>query len=277
MKKAAAPSFLIAIALFAVVVIAEAQQPTKVFRIGYLSNTNPARESADSEGIRRSLRELGYLEGQNISIDYRYGEGRRDRGPKLAAELVALNCDVIVVAGGYSWVRAVMNATKTIPIVMAGGGLDPVNSGVIKSLAHPGGNVTGIANLSEILSTKRLELFKEAVPKLARIAVLYDSANSGDQRLMKEEFRVIARALKFTLQSWEIKTADDFEKVFAMVDKQRPDGLYVLGGGGLMNANRKRIVNFASMSRLPSMYNNREYVHQGGLMSYGRMSQSNTG
>jgi putative tryptophan/tyrosine transport system substrate-binding protein len=255
--------------------VTEAQQPKKLFRVGYLSNASPSAESADSEAISRRLRELGYVEGQNTSIDYRYGEGRRDRGPKLAAELVALNCDVIVVAGGYSWTRAVMDATKTIPIVMAGGGFDPVEAGLIKSLARPGGNVTGITSLSANLSNKRLELFKEGLPKMARIAVLYDSGNPGDQRLMKEDFPAVARALKFTLHPWEVKTADDFEKAFATVGKQRPDGLDVLGGGGLMVANRERIVNFALKSRLPSMYNAREYVYAGGLMSYGNDTEDN--
>jgi ABC-type uncharacterized transport system substrate-binding protein len=192
---------------------AEAQQPKKFLRIGYLSNTNPSTESARSEAVGHRLRELGYVEGQNISIDYRYGEGNRDRAPKLAAELVALNCDVIVVFGGYSWIRVVMGATKTIPIVMTGGGLDPVKGGLVKSLARPGGNVTGITNLSENLGSKRLELFKEALPKLSRVAVLYEPANPSDQHQVKEEFPAVARTLKVMLQSWEVRTADDFEKV----------------------------------------------------------------
>ncbi|MSP36922.1 MAG: hypothetical protein EXR70_00350 [Deltaproteobacteria bacterium] len=157
--------------------LAHAQQPKKLFRIGYLSNTYPSAESARSEAVGKRLRELGYVEGQNISIDYRYGEANLDRAPKLASELVALNCDVIVVAGAYQWIRAVMEATKTIPIVMTGGGLDPVDSGLIKSLARPGGNVTGIAHLSTNLASKRLEIFKEALPKLQRVAVLYEPAN----------------------------------------------------------------------------------------------------
>src|SRR5262249_20608299 len=148
-------------------------------------------------------------------IDYRYGEGSRDRAPKLAAALVALNCDVIVVFGGYSWIRAVMDATKTIPIVMTGGGVDPVRGGLVKSLARPGGNVTGITNLSENLGSKRRELFKEPLPRLSRVAVLYESANPSDQRQVKEEFPALARSLNVTLQPWDIRTADDFEKVFA--------------------------------------------------------------
>src|SRR5215472_4357581 len=141
LRKPALASILFAGAVLAVAVTAEAQQPTKMLRIGYLSNTIPSTESIHSEAVGQRLRELGYVEGQNISIDYRYGEGNRDRAPKLAAELVALNCDVIVVFGGCSWIRAIMGATKTIPIVMTGGGLDPVSGGLVKSLARPGGNV----------------------------------------------------------------------------------------------------------------------------------------
>ncbi len=211
--------------------VVEAQQPKKLFRIGYLSNTSPSAESPRSEAVGKRLREIGYAEGQNLSIDYRYGEGNSERAPKLAAELVALNCDVIVVFGGYTWTRAVMEATKTIPIVMTGAGLDPVDSGLIKSLAHPGGNVTGITNLITDLASKRLELFKEALPKLTRVAVLYDPAGPGNERVVKKDLPVLARALKLTLQPWEVKTVDDFEKVFAAVGKQRPDGLYVVRWG----------------------------------------------
>jgi putative ABC transport system substrate-binding protein len=196
-------------------VVAEAQQPKKLFRIGYLSNTSPSAESPRSEAVGKRLRELGYVEGQNISIDYRYGEGNFERAPKLAAELVALNCDVIVVYGGPPWVRAIMDATKTIPIIMAGGGLDPVEEGLIKSLARPGGNVTGIINLNTDLTGKRLEVFKEALPKLTRIALLYDPTVPASERRVKKDLPAVARALKLTLQPQATKTTDDFEKVFA--------------------------------------------------------------
>ena len=146
-------------------------------RIGYLSSFDPATESTRSEAIRLALRELGYIEGQNIAIEYRYAEGKRDRLPELAAELVRLKVDIIVVAGGDPAIRAAKNATKTIPIVMAGPGSDPVEAGLVESLARPGGNVTGLTILSRELGGKRLELLKEAVPKLARVAVLYDPAN----------------------------------------------------------------------------------------------------
>ena len=196
-------------------------------RIGYLSPIDPASESARSEAIRLALRELGYIEGQNIATEYRYAEGKRDRFPELAAELVRLKVDIIVVAGGDPLIRAAKNATKTIPIVMVGSGADPVEAGFVESLARPGGNVTGITNLNRELGGKRLELFKEAVPKVARVAVLYDPAIPGSVREVKEVLPVAARALKLTLQPWEVRAADDFERVFAALNKQRPDGLYV--------------------------------------------------
>ena len=240
-------------ALCALLRLAEAQQPKKVPRIGYLSSSDPATESTRAEAIRLALRERGYIEGQNIAIEYRYAEGKHDRLPELAAELVRLKVDIIVVAGGASTIRAAKNATKTIPIVMVGGGADPVEAGLVESLARPGGNVTGITNLTRELGGKRLELLKEAVPKLARVAVLYDPANPPSVREVKEVLPVAARALGLTIQPWEVRAADDFERVFAALGKQRPDGLYVLGGT-LMSANRKRIVGFALKSRLPSMY-----------------------
>src|SRR5215831_11654438 len=163
MKKAAALSSLIAVVLLAVAVITQAQQPAKVSRIGYLSNTDAASESARVEGIRLALSERGYKEGQNISIEYRYAEGKSDRPPELAAELLRLKVDILLVSGDPA-VRAAMNATKTIPIVLLGAGLDPVEAGLVESLARPGGNVTGITYPNRELHGKRLELLKEAVP-----------------------------------------------------------------------------------------------------------------
>ena len=267
--KRALPSILVAVVLLAVGVIAEAQQPTKVPRIGYLSNADAATDSARAEGIRLALRDLGYIEGQNIAIEYRYAEGKVDRAPELAAELVRLKVDIIVVASGDQWIRAAKNATKTIPIVMMGQGTNPVKAGFIESLARPGGNVTGMTNLARELGGKRLELFKEAVPKLSRVAVLYDPANPPSLHEVKELLPADARALKLTIQPWEIRAVDDFEKVFAALNKQRPDGLYSLGAGGVMRPNQKRIVGFALKSRLPSVYDSRGYVEAGGLMSYG--------
>jgi len=248
---------------------AQAQQPKKVPRIGYLSVSDPATESTRSEAIRLALRELGYIEGQNIAIEYRYAEGKGRRNPELAAELVRLKVDIIVVAGGGGQIQAAKNATKTIPIVMMGAGLNPVKAGLIESLARPGGNITGITNLTRELGGKRLELLKEAVPKLARVAILYDPTISGSLREVKEVLPVAARALGLTLKPWEVRAADDFEKVFAALNKQRPDGLYVPVGGALINANGKRIAGFALKSRLPSVCNDREAVDAGGLMYYG--------
>src|SRR6266498_5621701 len=175
MKKARVLSILFVVVLLAVAVMAEAQQPKKVHRIGYLSGIDPARESTRSEAIRLALRELGYIEGQNIAIEYRYAEGKVDRFPELVAELVRLKVDIIVAAGGGRVPLAAKNTTKTIPIVMVGVGIDPVEAGLVESLARPGGNVTGLAILTGELNGKRLELLKEAVPKLARVAVPYET------------------------------------------------------------------------------------------------------
>jgi putative tryptophan/tyrosine transport system substrate-binding protein len=256
--------------LFALCVSASAQQPPKkVPRIGYLMSADPATESTRTEAFRAALRELGYIEGQNIAIEYRYAEGKLDRFSELVAELVRLKVDIIVAGGGSSRIRPAMNATKTIPLVMTGIGLDPVKEGLVESLARPGGNVTGITNLGRELGGKQLELLKEAVPKLARVAVLYDRAIPGTTREVKEDLTVAARALGLTIQHSEVGAADDFEKVFAAMGKQRPDGLFELGGGPLMRANQRRIVGFALKSRLPSMYSLRVFVDAGGLMSYG--------
>src|SRR5215475_3391030 len=268
MKKAAVPSILCAVVLLALAVIAQAQQPKKVFRIGYLASGDAATESIRSEPIRAALREFGYIEGQNIDIEYRYTEGKRDRAPELAAELVRLKVDIIVVSGGAPWARAAMNATKTIPIVMTGAGPDPVEAGFIDSLARPGGNVTGVTNLGSELGGKRLELLKEAVPKLARVVVLYDSAVRSSVLEVKV-LPAVARALGLTVRFWEVRAAGGFERVFASLNKDRPDGLYVPPGGPLIFANVKRVVGLALKNRLPSMYGNREAVDADGLMYYG--------
>jgi ABC-type uncharacterized transport system substrate-binding protein len=255
--------------LFALSYSAEAQQPKKVPRIGYLASADPARESVRSDAIRLALRDLGYIEGQNIATEYRYAEGKTDRFPELLAELVRLKVDIILVSGDRG-ILAAKNATKTIPIVMTGAGLDPVEVRHVESLARPGGTVTGITNVSTELGGKRLELLKEAVPKLARVAVLYDAANPTGVHEVKEVLPVAAGALGLTLRSWEVRAAEDFDKVFATISKWHPDGLYVSGGGPLMVTNQKRTVGFALKSRLPSMYSGRRGVDVGGLMSYTR-------
>jgi ABC-type uncharacterized transport system substrate-binding protein len=267
MKRAAVPSILVAVVLLALGVIAEAQQPKKVPRIGFLARSDQASQS--TEAIRLALRQLGYIEGQNIAFEYRDAEGKRDRdrASELLAELVRLKVDIIVVPG-TGQARAAKNATKTIPIVMTGLGADPVEEGLIESLARPGGNVTGVTNLGRELGGKRLELLKEAVPKVARVAVLYEPV-AGSVREVKELLPAAARALGLTIQPWEVRAADDFERVFAAITKWRPDGLYVPAAGPVMTANQKRIVGFALKSGLPSMYSLRLFVDAGGLMHYG--------
>ena len=208
-------------------VAAEAQQAKKVPRIGYLSATDPADESTHSEAIRLALRELGYIDGQNIAIEYRYGEGKVDRQSALAAELVRLKVDIILVSEGDLIIRAAKNATKTIPIVMVGSRSNPVEAGLIESLARPGGNVTGLSNLSRELGGKRLELLKEAVPKVTRVAVLYDPVIPASVLDVKEVLPVAARALSLTIKPWEVRDVDGLEKVFAALNNERPDGLYV--------------------------------------------------
>jgi putative ABC transport system substrate-binding protein len=259
---------VIVIAAMTYVAVAQAQQPKKLPRLGYLTAADPASESTRAEAIRLALRDLGYIEGQNIAIEYRYAEGKVDRFPELLAELVRLKVDIIVVTGGGPMIRAAKNATKTIPIVMTGSGGDPVEAGVIESLARPGGNVTGLTRLSRELGGKRLELLKEAVSRAARVAVLYDPATPLSVIDVTEVLPVAARALRLSLQPWEVRDADGFAKVFATISKQRPDGLYVTGGP-LMFANGKQIAGIALKNRLPSMYQSKQSVEAGGLMSYG--------
>ena len=252
--------------LFALCVAAEAQQPKKIPLIGYLSAADAATESTRSEGIRLALRERGYIEGQNIAIEYRYAEGKFDRLPELATELVRLKVDIIQVSGNRP-ILAAKNATKTIPIVMVGGGADPVEAGHVESLARPGGNVTGVTVLNRELGSKKLELLKETVPKVARVAVFYNPTTPGAVLDVKEVLPVAARALKLTIQPCEVRAADDFERAVAAL-KQRPHGLYVLGSA-LNFGNQKRTIDLALKRRLPSMYSTREAVEAGGLMYYG--------
>ena len=248
--------------------VAEAQQPGKVPRIGYLSSVDPATDSPRANGLRRALRDLGYIEGQNIAFEFRHGEGKRDRAPEFVAELVRVKVDIILIAGGEPWIWAAKNVTKTIPIVMMGQGLDPVKEGLVESLARPGGNVTGLTALTTELGGKRFELLKEAVPKLARVAVLYDPT-TGTSREVKEDLPPAARALGLALRTWPLRAAEDFDRILAALNKDRPDGLYVLLAGGVLRPNVKRIANFVVKNRLPSVYSNREGVDAGGLMYYG--------
>src|SRR5262245_23414864 len=269
MRKAA-PSILFVGVLLAVGVITEAQQTAKIPRLAILTTGGPARDSARYAGVHQALREKGYIEGQNIAIEHPWWEGiGRDQGAGLAAELARLKIDIIVLAGGDTLIRNAIDATKTIPIVMWGQGSDPVAAGFVQSVARTGGNLTGITNVSLNLSGKRLELFKEAVPKASRVAVLYDPGSPGASRDVKEDLPASARALKLTLQPWEIRNAEEIDKVFTAVSKQRPDGLYVTATGGVTRANIERIIAFALKSRIPATYASRLFVESGGLMSYG--------
>ncbi len=257
----------LAICFLATTSLAQAQQPKKIPRIGYLAITDSAIESTRAEAIRLALRERGYIDGQNITVEYRYAEGNRARLPELVAELVTLKVDIILIAGGERAIQVAKNATKTIPIVMAGLGADPVTAGLVDSLARPGGNVTGVTNLGRDLGGKRLELLKEAAPKLARVALLYASGNPNYKLELNEVLPEAARALRLTLQPWEVRGADDFDRIFAALSKQRPDGVYVLGGE-LLHVNQRRIIGFLTKNQLPSVHTYKEAVENGGLMSY---------
>jgi putative ABC transport system substrate-binding protein len=244
---------------------ARAQQETKVPKVGVLAAGSPVSFSGRIEALREGLRELGYVEGKSILVDYRYAEGKVERFTDLAAELVRRKVDLIV-ASGNAGALAAKNATKTIPIVMVGVGIDPVDAGLVESYARPGGNITGFTNLGVETAGKRLELFKETVPKVARVAVPYDPTNRGNLLHVKE-VEIAARLLGLTAQFWEVRGSDGFEKLFAALNKQRPDGVY-LPGGPLTRANEKRVAAFALKNRLPSMYDSREAVEAGGLVSY---------
>jgi putative ABC transport system substrate-binding protein len=246
----------------------DAQQPGKLPRIGYLSTRDRASDASRREAIFVRLRELGYREGETIAVEYRYAEGKINRFTELANELLRLNVDMIVMAGGDLLVRAVVNTTKTVPLIMTGGGIDPVKAGFVKSLARPGGNVTGITNLTIELGGKRLELFKEAVPQLVRVAVIHDQSSTPSGTELKDALPNAARAHNMTIQTSEVRAENDFQKVFTAFEKKRPDGLYV-SSGAFLNSNRQRIVDFALTNRFPSVYGRREYVTEGGLMYYG--------
>jgi putative ABC transport system substrate-binding protein len=263
MKKAAVPSILIAVVLLALEVIAEAQQPRKVYRIGYLSSGSGSSKVPRIEAFRQGLRDLGYVEGKNIVIEYRYIKGNQDLIPSFVAELVQLKVDVLV-SGVYPAIRAAKRATSTIPVVMVIT-QDPVKTGLVDSLARPGGNVTGLTSLSRDLAGKRLELLKEVVPRL-RAGVLGDANVSPVTAF--EDYETAARALKIPLQSLEVRGPNpDFEGAFKAAVKGRVNGLLMIRTVLLVNYT-KRIADLAIRNRLPSMYEGNEDVDAGGLMSY---------
>ena len=246
----------------------EAQQPTKVYRIGILAGSaHSLRERHGHDAMHQGLRELGYVEGQNVILEYRYTEGNVALLPALVAELVRLNVDILVVSGvGYVGVLAAKQATTTIPIVMVSLATDPVEAGLVESLARPGGNITGFTIMTIEMAGKRLELFKAAVPTLRRVAVLYDAANAGNV-LHAHAVQTAGQALGVTVQLWEVRGTEDFERVFAALRAERPDGLY-MPGGPLTGTNETRIVDFALKSGFPLVRDGREAVEAGALMSY---------
>jgi ABC-type uncharacterized transport system substrate-binding protein len=251
--------------LFALCFPAGAQQPTKVPRIGYLGATSPSTYPARIEAFRQGLRELGYVEGKNIVIEWRHAEGKADRERELAAELVRLKVDVIVTAGP-TVTRAAREATVTIPIVFAQDG-DPVASGFVASLARPGGNITGLSTLAPEISGKRLELLKEIVPKLSRVTVIGSSTEPGTSQFLKE-MELAAGSLKVKLQYLDVLSPKDIETAFRAAAKGSADGVVMLGSA-VFNTYRIQIVELAVKSRLPATYTRPEYVEDGGLMTYG--------
>jgi putative tryptophan/tyrosine transport system substrate-binding protein len=264
MKRAAVPSILVAVVLLALGVIAQAQQPNKVPRIGFLSLSSPAALAARIEAFRQGLRELGYVEGKNIVIEYRYAEGKLERIRALSAELVHLKVNIIVTAGP-SATRPAKEATSTIPIVMAFD-TDPVANGFVASLARPGGNITGLSTLSPEISGKQLEFLKEIVPKLSRVAVFGSSIAPGNAQALKE-IEVAAEAFGVKLQYLEVRDAKDIETAFRAASKGRADAVLVLPSP-ITLSQRRQVVDLAANSRLPAIYWATEFVEAGGLMTY---------
>lgn len=251
--------------LFALSFSAQAQQPENIPRIGYLEAVSPSISAVRTEAFRQGLRELGYVEGKNIVTEYRYAEGKRDRLPALAAELVRLKVDVIVTAGA-SATRAAKKATSTIPIVMAQDS-DPVGKGVVASLARPGGNITGLSTLAPEISGKQLELLKEIVPKLSRVAVLGTSTRPGNAQTLRE-VELAAGAFKVEVRYLDVLDPKKIETAFGAARKERADAVLVLAGRILIS-HRTQVVELAVKSRLPAIYPFPVYVEAGGLMSYG--------
>jgi putative ABC transport system substrate-binding protein len=259
--------YLIAFAILVAPFAAEAQQATKVHRLGRLLSGSPLSDNHLLEAFRQSLRDLGYAEGQNLVIEARYAEGSLERYRDLAAELVRLKVDVIVAGGGPA-IHAAQHATRTIPIIMAGT-TDAVAQGFVASLARPGGNITGLSDLSAELPGKRLEILKETVPQSARIAVLADPDNPYYESRM-HNLTVAARALGLQLHVVEVRRADELDTAFVAMTQAAADALFVMDDAQLLNRQRARVVaDLAAQHRLPAMCSWREYVDAGLLMSYG--------
>src|SRR5499433_3462771 len=247
--------------------VAQAQQPTKIPRVGHVLAASPSSVPARTEAFRQGLRELGYVEGKNIVIEYRYGEGKLDLLPALAAELVHLKVDVIVTTGSTA-TRPAKAATSTsrVPIVM-GSDNDPVGNGFVASLARPGGNITGLSNLAQDLSGKQLELLKEIVPKLSRVAVFGTSTTPGNAESLKE-IEVVARAFGVRVQYLDILDPKDIETAFQAASKGRA-GAVLVQGTPFASSHRAQITDLAAKNRLPATYPQSDYIDAGGLMFYG--------
>jgi ABC-type uncharacterized transport system substrate-binding protein len=255
--------------LFAAALAASAEQPAKVARIGFLATTNLAANAHLPEAFLQGLRDLGYVEGRNVVIEYRDAEGALERLPALAAELVALKVDVIV-APGTPQALAAKQATRTLPIVFAVAG-DPVGSGLVSSLARPGGNITGLSSVTSDLVGKCLEQLTQAVPGVSRVAVLWQPGGFGEraEKDMQKAAEVAGRTLGLRLQFVEARRPADIGRAFSDMTRGRAGALTVLGGGTMLFAERRRLVDLAAKNRLPAVYPWRDFVDAGGLMSYG--------
>ena len=240
-------------------------QPEKIPRIGFLVGGSASAAAARTDAFRQGLRELSYVEGKNIVIEWRYGEGKLDRLPALAAELARSKVDIIVTTGGTP-TRAAKEATSTIPIVMAQDS-DPVGSGYVAGLASPGGNITGLSSLAPELGGKRLELLKEIIPKLSRVAVFGTSTNPGYAQSIREA-ELAAGAFGVRLQYLDVLASNDVEAAFRAAGKERADAVTLLVSL-VLNSQRNQITTLARKSRFPAIYYNPEWVEDGGLMSYG--------
>ena len=244
---------------------ADAQAPARVPRIGFLGNTTPVLEANLVGPFREGLRDLGYVEGQNIQIEYRWAEGKYDRFPALIAELIALKVEVIVTAGTPATL-AVKKATTSVPLVMIAVG-DPVGTGIIASLSRPGGNITGLTSISPELDGKRLELLREVIPDLSHIAVLWNAA-SPLQVVGERQTQAAAQVLRMKVLSLGVRTQAEIEDALATIVRERPGALLVLADR-LFLQHRARIMDFATKHRLPGVHAYRELVEAGGLMSFG--------
>jgi putative ABC transport system substrate-binding protein len=257
--------FVLATVLLTTACLAKAQSPTKVSRIGYLAVTSFSTNPARIEAFRQGLRELGYVEGKKIVIEWRHADGKEDRLSRFAAELVRLKVDVIV-TGGSTATRAAKDATTAIPIVMSQDN-DPVGNGFVASLARPAGNITGLAALRSELSGKRLELLQEILPKLSRVAVLGSSPNPGNAQSLRE-VELAAAAIGVQLQYVDVRGPKDIEPAFQEASKGRADAILVLAGP-VFNSPRSQVVDLAVKSRIPAIYDRQDFAEVGGLMSYG--------